>query len=694
MNDAQRPPQPDRMESIDKPTKTSILPTHTERRVTPEGKVGGSLRWHDISYSVLVEKDKDENGKPKSRTLLSGVSGEAKPGELVAIMGSSGAGKTTLLNCLTGRLGTGTLSGTITLDGQPRDPKTWKRAMAFVEQDDALYSNLTVTETLHYAALLRLPSKKYTTKAKIAHADEVLASLRLTKAKDSYIGDGLTRGVSGGERKRVSIGQELVGAPRVLFLDEPTSGLDSNTSLALIENLKSEASKTGRIVVMTIHQPSFEVLSMCDKVILLSAGSTCYLGPVDDAVAHFASLGYPCPPRRNPADFFLDILTIQLETHAEDTARVVRFHEAYRAIAPEKPVAGVIEDPRHPTTVRVENGEMDHNGDFANNWFVEFNLLCQRAWKDVLRNKPVLIADCMRTFVLIALMGFVFFRLSHGQSGIQSRIGFLCESPSTMKLVQSVADLTDSFYLSVIWPINQFFVTMQPVLTTFPLERVIMLRERSAGSYRVSSFFLAKVRPTFFLDTSLLRLPFLIFLSQFQVFVTLVPNLVYCMVASGILYWMVGLDPVAGKFFIWMLTNALEIGTAVAFGFVVSSAVPTVQLAMAIGPLLVVTFLLFGGQLIATTEIGWWFRWMHYLSPIGYAYSAHTQNELRGFQFNCDGVAPGGPCTTSGDQVLASYALDVVAKWLSIGVLAILNVWWFTMAYVFLRVGSKPKTKM
>ncbi|KAJ3145035.1 hypothetical protein HDU86_001163 [Geranomyces michiganensis] len=119
----------------------SSLPFHNEQRVVPENIANaGSLRWRDILYSVVVAKDKDEHGKPKSRTLLSGVSGEAKPGELVAIMGSSEAGKTMLLNCLTGRLGTGTLAGTITLDGKLHNPKSWKRAMAFVEQDDALYA--------------------------------------------------------------------------------------------------------------------------------------------------------------------------------------------------------------------------------------------------------------------------------------------------------------------------------------------------------------------------------------------------------------------------------------------------------------------------------------------------------------------------------------------------------------------------
>ncbi|RKO86856.1 P-loop containing nucleoside triphosphate hydrolase protein, partial [Blyttiomyces helicus] len=221
-------------------------------------------------------------------------------GQLVAIMGSSGAGKSTLLNCLSGRVSVGHLTGNIHLNGRQRNPRTWKKTVSFVEQDDIMYASLTVRETLRFAAQLRLPSSRYTDEQKFAKAEEILRSLRLTKAADTFIGDGMTRGISGGERKRTAIGQELVGDPEILFLDEPTSGLDSNSAFMVIENVKSEAVRTNRIVILTIHQPSHEILALFSSVILLSAGSVVFYGPPDDALAHFSGLGIPCPPRKNP----------------------------------------------------------------------------------------------------------------------------------------------------------------------------------------------------------------------------------------------------------------------------------------------------------------------------------------------------------------------------------------------------------
>ncbi|KAI9093004.1 P-loop containing nucleoside triphosphate hydrolase protein [Phlyctochytrium arcticum] len=609
----------------------------------PASFKAGSLTWNNITYTIDL-KEKDENKKRKTRTLLSNVCGEAKRGELVAIMGSSGAGKTTLLNCLSGRLATGHLSGSILLDNQPRQVKTWKRVMAFVEQDDALYANLTVRETLRFASRLRLPSSKYTAAERDTQADEILKSLRLTKAADTYIGDGLTRGVSGGERKRVAIGQELVGNPEILFLDEPTSGLDSNSALTVLENVKAEAIRTGRIVVLTIHQPSYEILSLFSKVTLLAGGSTVFYGGVDEAVQHFAGLGYPCPPRKNPADWFLDLLTIDEETATEDMARVKGFHEAYRKL--DDVSGGGTNDTKGVKLDAVPPTSTDPNPStgWSNSWPVEFAILFRRAWLDVCRSRAVLIASIGRTIVLVILMGFAFFQLGKNQRGIQNRAGIL-----------------------FLWPINQIFVTLQPIVATFPLERVIMLRERSAGSYRVSSFYIAKV------------------LSQ------LIPSVGFSMLASIPLYWMIGLQPQAWKFFAWLLINAVEVSSAVALGFMVSSGVPTVQMAMAIAPLTAVIFLLFGGNVINNGSLGWWFKWMHYISPIGYAYRAFMRLEFEGLVLSC---LPGEPCTPTGELVLQQQDLTGLSVWLCAIILAALSCWWFLTGYFLLRRTSKPKMKI
>lgn len=192
-----------------------------------------SLRWSDIFYDIPLAKrkklafrrHKDDgkhnaagNGAVKTvtetpalatehRRILSGVSGSVNKGELVAILGASGAGKTTLLNIISARVSSvGILHGKVLFHDKPRDPKSWKRTVGFVEQEDVMLGNLTVQETLGYAARMRLPDKLYTRKEKVHRVEDTIDMLRLQQCRDTRIGTSTERGISGGERKRTSIG--------------------------------------------------------------------------------------------------------------------------------------------------------------------------------------------------------------------------------------------------------------------------------------------------------------------------------------------------------------------------------------------------------------------------------------------------------------------------------------------------------
>lgn len=239
----------------------------------------------------------------RERKILKGVSGIVLPGEMLAMMGPSGSGKTTLLTALGGRL-SGHLAGTITYSGRPLS-NSMRRNMGFVTQDDVLYPHLTVAETLVYTALLRLPST-LSKQEKVAQAEAVLGELGLTPCRNSIIGGPFLRGVSGGERKRVSIGQEMLINPSLLFLDEPTSGLDSTTAQRIVSTLW-ELTKGGRTVAMTIHQPSSRLLYMFHKLLLLSEGNPVYFGKGSDAMDYFATIGHAPSVPMNPADFLLDL---------------------------------------------------------------------------------------------------------------------------------------------------------------------------------------------------------------------------------------------------------------------------------------------------------------------------------------------------------------------------------------------------
>lgn len=256
-------------------------------------------------YKVKLEQSRScwGTGMAKEKTILNGVTGIVCPGEILALLGPSGSGKTTLLTALGGRL-TGKVSGKITYNGQPFCGSI-KRKTGFVAQDDILYPHLTVMETLLFTAMLRLPTS-LSQDEKVQQVDRVINELGLNRCRNSMIGGPLFRGISGGEKKRVSIGQEMLINPSLLLLDEPTSGLDSTNAQRILTTIRKLANG-GRTVLTTIHQPSTRLYHMFDKVILLSEGCPIYFGPASAALEYFSSLGFSSSLTANPAEVLLDL---------------------------------------------------------------------------------------------------------------------------------------------------------------------------------------------------------------------------------------------------------------------------------------------------------------------------------------------------------------------------------------------------
>ncbi|KAJ0983712.1 hypothetical protein J5N97_011967 [Dioscorea zingiberensis] len=269
-----------------------------------------TLKFEQVMYKIRTGNDKKQHqgsdgGGGSERTILKGVSGVVLPGDA----GNAWAirqWQDHALSALGGRLSNKRfLNGGITYNGRSLS-SSLKRNMGFVTQDDILYPHLTVAETLLYTALLRLPGN-LSRQEKAEHVEAVMQQLGLTVCCNCIIGGGLVRGVSGGERKRVSIGQEILVNPSLLFLDEPTSGLDSTTAQCIVSLLLSMTSEGGRTIVMTIHQPSSRLFYMFHKVLLLSDGYPLYSGKGSEAMAYFASIGFAPSVPMNPADFLLDL---------------------------------------------------------------------------------------------------------------------------------------------------------------------------------------------------------------------------------------------------------------------------------------------------------------------------------------------------------------------------------------------------
>ncbi|XP_048138753.1 ABC transporter G family member 15-like [Rhodamnia argentea] len=277
------------------------------------------LLWDDLSVSA--------SAGPK-RKLLNRLCGYAQTGRILAVMGPSGSGKSTFLDSLAGRMSADVKKrGNISLDGKKKGSINYKD-LSYVTQENLFLGTLTVKETIAYTAHLRLSSEM--TKAEIDEVVEmIIKEMGLGDCAENKIGNWHLRGISSGEKKRLSIGLEIVTHPLILLLDEPTTGLDSASAFFVARALRNIADE-GRIVICSIHQPSSEVFDLFDDLLLLSSGETVFLGEAKMAIEFFADVGFACPMRRNPADHFLRCISMDF---GSATATLLLSHSNYQTVA-------------------------------------------------------------------------------------------------------------------------------------------------------------------------------------------------------------------------------------------------------------------------------------------------------------------------------------------------------------------------
>ncbi|KAL2462350.1 ABC transporter G family member 19 [Abeliophyllum distichum] len=276
------------------------------RQPTRKHVPGHGLEFNNLSYCIIKKQKKDGVLIQKEIYLLNDISGQAMRGEVMAIMGPSGAGKSTFLDALAGRISQGSLQGSVTIDGKPVTTSYMKMISSYVMQDDQLFPMLTVYETFMFAAEVRLPPYISTAEKK-KRVFELIDQLGLTSAMHTYIGNDGTRGVSGGERRRVSIGIDIIHKPSLLFLDEPTSGLDSTSAFSVVEKVKDIA-RSGSIVLMTIHQPSFRIQMLLDHITVLARGRLVYMGSPTALPGYLTGFGRPVPDGENSLEYLLDVI--------------------------------------------------------------------------------------------------------------------------------------------------------------------------------------------------------------------------------------------------------------------------------------------------------------------------------------------------------------------------------------------------
>ncbi|CAG7865436.1 unnamed protein product [Brassica rapa] len=569
------------------------------------------LSFKDLTYSVKIKKmfnplpccgsSDGDDMEMNTKMLLNGISGEAKEGEMMAVLGASGSGKSTLIDALADRIAKESLHGSITLNGEVLESSLHKVISAYVMQDDLLFPMLTVEETLMFSAEFRLP-RSLSKKKKQARVQTLIDQLGLRNAATTVIGDEGHRGVSGGERRRVSIGIDIIHDPIILFLDEPTSGLDSTSAYMVVKVLQRVA-KSGSIVIMSIHQPSYRILGLLDKLLFLSRGNTVYSGSPTDLPRFFSEYGHVIPENENKTEFALDLIR-ELEDSPEGTKTLVDFHKQWRAkqtlnhttrnynvslkdainasISREKLVSARRAGPEILRD-RSSGGETNLKSPFqtfANPFWTEILVIAKRSMLNSRRQPELFGIRLGAVLVTGTILATMFWKLDNSPRGIQERLGFFAFAMSTT------------------------FYTCAEAIPVFLQERYIFMRETAYNAYRRSSYVLAH---------TIISLPALVILSA---------------TLAATTFFAVGLAGGSEGFLFFFLTIFAAFWAGSSFVTFLSGVVSHVMIGFTVVVAILAYFLLFSGFFIARDRIPLYWLWFHYLSLVKYPYEGVLQNEF------------------------------------------------------------------
>ncbi|KAG0265706.1 hypothetical protein DFQ27_000439 [Actinomortierella ambigua] len=544
---------------------------------------GSVFSWENVDYVVPYKAD--PSGE---KQLLCSVSGVVKPGTMTALMGSSGAGKTTLLDVLAQRKSIGKVTGQIEVDGLPLR-RDFQRTTGYCEQLDVHVPECTVREALRFSAHLRQPAD-VSEADKDAYVEEIIKILEMENIADALIGtteSGL--GISVEERKRLTIGVELVAKPKLLFLDEPTSGLDAQASYNIMRFMR-KLTDQGQAILCTIHQPSSQLFAFFDNLLLLAkGGKTVFFGELGpdcrDLIGYFEKYGAPhCSPEANPAEYILDVVNAR---HLD-----LDWHSIWEA-SPQK--AQLTED-IHATRVgqsqpadASNTAEPTAELEYAAPMMVQLKYVLRRMFKTYWRLPTYNMGRLFLMVVFALLNGFTFFRLGYRIVDLQSRVFAIFQVLVMAPLLCNVVE------------------------PRFHTERQWFYREMAGKYYGWKPFAISII---------LVEIPFVLVTSTafFLVF-----------------YWTVGFttDPVS-TFYSWLLIQ-IFILFALTIGQVIAAWTPSTQIAALINPFVFSILNLFCGVMIPyDTMPRFWRSWLYWLDPYRYVIEGLVVTQLHGVPVRCE----------------------------------------------------------
>jgi ABC-type multidrug transport system ATPase subunit len=600
------------------------------------------------SKSAENKKNDDLKGNKK---ILDNVWGESPQGEITAIMGPSGAGKTSLLNILAGRARS---NGNVFIDADVRlnnvqvDPtkSAVRSKIAFVAQDDAITATSTPREAIRFSAKLRLP--RNTSEVQIESlVDGMISALGLSSCADTMVGNAMIKGISGGERKRTSVGIELVTKPAMVFLDEPTSGLDSFSALQLVDVLHKVA-RAGASVLFTIHQPASEIFNSFDHLILLNKGLVMYRGSVAAVPSYFSERNFPVPQNYNPADW---IMSVAQQNSIADLTKSGFFDTEPSSIEPPTRVSHLQAEGKivNPLGISLHDDSSQDTtdidkilikGDYQHVSFAtQTRVLYKREFTNLKRDKGSLIARFGITIFLNLLFGLIFKGVGEASNDV-------------------MVNTQSHFGAFVMCLMSAMFGAGQPALFGILEDRPIFLREYATHHYSMGPYFAA-------------RFTIELILSFFQT-----------LVAALITYWLIGLQSTFFMYVAVLYTLGLA-ASAVALWLGSIAGVP--KIAQELLPILYVPQMLFAGFFVATSLIPVWLRWVQYVCFLTYAIRIGLLAEFESCANDVTNPLSAKNCQT----ILDSTSAKGDQKWLYWMILFILFAAFRLCALYVLRSKSK-----
>ncbi|KAK1370953.1 White-brown complex protein 11 [Heracleum sosnowskyi] len=601
-------------------------------------QVGIYITWSELWVTVPLKR----GGR---RPLLDGLTGYVQPGECLAIMGPSGCGKSILLDTLSGRLRTNTTqTGDILING--RKQTLAFGTSAYVTQDDTLMTTLTVIEAVYYSAQLQLPDSMSRVEKK-ERAEMTIKDMGLQDAMNTRIGGWSVKGLSGGQKRRVSICIEILTNPKLLFMDEPTSGLDSAASYHVMSRIIKLAKHDKRTVIASIHQPSGEVFELFNNLCLLSSGRQIYFGPTARATEFFASSGFPCPAMRNPSDHFLRTVNKDFDVdikhgHGGDVVTAKKaidiLVKAYLSSETRRQAVNKVYEicQKHQETIV----ERDHQASFI----TQCQVLTRRSFVNMFRDLGYYWLRFIIYLGLCVCIGTIFHDIGHTYGSIQDRGSML------------------SFVAG--------FLTFMAIggFPSFVEDMKIFGRERLNGHYGVASFVVGN---------TISSAPYLCFIS---------------VVPGAIAYFLVGVQSGFEHFLYFSLLLFASMLLVESIMLLVASIVPDFLMGIITGAGIQGIMMLNGGYFRLPRDIPkpFWKYPVYYISFHKYAFQGFYKNEFLGLTF--PNAKVGGPPTISGEEILRDlWQVEMYSKWVNLAILLGMVVVYRFMFFVIIKASEKLK---